>query len=87
MPDIWLEPIKSENDLSLRGEALAQTGPITQTQGDSFLIPSQQIGHRPFGDHHSSFAKGLMNFWYTVVLFIAQCSNEGNHIKPERAMW
>ena len=83
MAHIGLEAIEGQEDPALGlGETL-ETIRVGKIEGDECIVALEEIGDGPRGHGDAPFAQGVMEFWDTPVMGIAQGADVSHDIETE----
>jgi hypothetical protein len=84
MAHVGVEAIEGQEDPALGlGETL-ETICVGKIESDEFIVALEEIGDGPLGNSATAFAQGVMEFWDTPVMGIAQGADVSHDIETER---
>jgi hypothetical protein len=81
-----LETVQSQDDVTLLGDDVLETGLVGEVQSEQFFVAFEQVGDGALGDGNSALLEGAMDFGNGAMLAVAQHADESDDVKAELAV-
>jgi hypothetical protein len=81
-----LETVERQDDVTLLGEDILETGRLSQAQSEQFLVAFEQIGDGARSNGDVLVLQSLVDFRDRAVVTVAQGTDESNDIQTELAV-